>query len=150
MNSSSGIFITEDVMSERRIILNEENYAVLKKLVETLQNSGKMGLPHFARLAREMKDAIVMESVSIPDDVITIQSRVTYTYLDTDTTAQAVLGFPAQSKEADGSERKDHVSILSPFGLALIGEREGTEVEYQAPGGAFRIRIDKVEHEESQ
>lgn len=128
-------------MSERRIILTHSNYVILKGLVETLQRSGKMKLPHFARFAKEMKDAIVMDAQTIPDDIITLYSRVRYTYLNSDESSEAVIVFPAQLKEAP-----EYVSILSPLGLALIGEREGTEVEYEAPGGFYRLRINQVEH----
>ncbi len=126
-------------MEDRRIILNHSNYLVLKGLVETLQRSGKLKQPHFARLARELKEAIVMDSDTIPDHIITIHSRVTYTDVDTGTTSEAVIVFPAQTNLAP-----DHISILTPLGMALIGERKNTIVEYAAPGGTYRLRIDDV------
>ncbi len=128
-------------MSTRRIILSHNNYVVLKKLVESLQRSRKMGLPHVARLAEEMKDAIVTEESEIPDDVVTMHSRVSFTYAGSQQDSQAVLVFPAQAKQAH-----EYVSILSPLGMALIGEREGTDVEYEAPGGTYRLTINRVEH----
>ena len=128
-------------MSEKRIILSHSNYTVLKGLADSLRRSGKMKLPHFARFAQELKAAIVMDPGTIPDNVITMHSRVHYTYLNTGTESEAVIVFPAETKEAP-----DHVSILSPLGLALIGERQGTEIEYEAPGGIYRLRINSVEH----
>lgn len=126
-------------MDERRIILNQSNYLVLKGLVETLQRTGKLKLPHFARFAKELKEAIVMDSDTIPDHVITIHSRVTYTDIDNNTTSEAVIVFPAQKNIAP-----DHISILSPLAMALIGERKNTIVEYAAPGGTYRLKIDDV------
>ncbi len=134
-------FVWRNHMSERRIILTHSNYIVLKGLVETLQRSSKMKMPHFARFAREMKEAIVMDSQTIPGNIITLHSRVHYTYIDTNKTSEAVIVFPAQLKE-----NPDYVSILSPLGLALIGEQEGTVIEYEAPGGIYRLKIDRVEH----
>jgi len=131
----------ESNMADKRIILNHSNYVVLKGLVDSLKRAGKMKQPHFARFAREMKDAIVMDSQTIPDDVITMYSRVVYTYIDSGKSSEAVIAFPAQA-----SQSYSHVSILSPLGLALIGEREGTEVEYVAPGGTYKLKIEEVEH----
>ncbi len=128
-------------MSRKRIILNEQNYLVLKKLVESFQRGGKAHLPHVARLAAELKDAVIMDSHTIPNNVVTMHSRVRYRYVDSETTHEAVIVFPAEIKESSA-----HVSILSPFGMALIGEREGSEVEYVAPGGTYRVVIERVEH----
>ncbi len=128
-------------MSKRRIILNEENYTVLRKLVEARQKGAQRNLPHIQRLAEELKDAVVMDSYAIPGNIITIGSRVRYRLIGTGDLHHVVLGFPADVKDAN-----DSVSILTPLGLALIGEREGTEVEYVAPGGTFRLLIEKVEH----
>ncbi len=130
-------------MSERRIILNHSNYIVLKGLVESLKRTGKLKLPHFARFAREMKEAIVMESQTIPDDVVTLYSRVRYRFLDNKDSLEHVIVFPAQTKESP-----EYLSILSPLGLAMIGEREGTIVEYDAPGGVYKFQIEEVIHEQ--
>jgi regulator of nucleoside diphosphate kinase len=128
-------------MSDGKIILNEEDYAVLTRLVDSLERTGRLSQPHFNRLAREMKHAVVMNRGEIPLNVITMGSRVNYTCIETGTTTEAILVFPAQAKDGES-----HVSILAPLGLALIGERDGTEVEYVAPGGTYRIRINAVEH----
>ena len=128
-------------MSDGKIILSEEDFGVLSGLVDSLARTGRLGQPHFDRLAREMRHAVVMERDAIPPRIITMGSRINYTCLETATTQDAVLVFPAQAKDGE-----TYVSILAPLGLALIGEREGTEVEYVAPGGTYRIRINKVEH----
>ncbi len=129
----------EEGMSDSRIILGHEDYTVLKGLVDSLTRAGKLGQPHFDRLAREMKEAVVVDRDAIPPKVITMGSRVNYTCLETGTTDEVVLVFPAQAKNGE-----KYISILAPVGLALVGEREGTDVEYIAPGGTYHIRINKV------
>lgn len=128
-------------MNESKIILCHEDYQVLKRLVDSFARTGRLGQPHFDRLAREVRHASVMDREAIPPKVVTMGSTVNYTCVETDTTADAVLVFPAS---ATGGEH--HVSILAPLGLALIGEREGTEIAYEAPGGTYRIRINSVKH----
>ncbi len=126
-------------MSEGKIVLSEDDYSILKRLVDRMVRSGKLGQPHFKRLAEEMKHAIVMSRDELPPKLITMGSRIRFTCIETRQTAEVVLVFPAQAHD------ESCISILTPLGLALIGEREGTEVEYVAPGGTFRIQIDKVE-----
>ena len=132
-------------MSRRRIVLQQADYTVLNGLVEGWKQTGKMRLPHVARLSIELQSALVVDEKSIPDDAITMNSRVRYRHLDhleaPDTTETAVIVFPAQVSQAT-----ENVSILSPLGMALIGERVGTEIEYEAPGGTYRIAIESVEH----
>jgi regulator of nucleoside diphosphate kinase len=50
-----------------------------------------------------------------------------------------VLAFPWQ---ADISAQR--ISVLAPLGTALLGYREGDEVEWVMPGGLRRLRIEKV------
>lgn len=128
-------------MSERTIVLNREHYEVLTKLVEKLRRSGKLGAPHFARLARELGEARVVSTHEIPADIVAIHSRVRWTALDTMRPGEGTLVFPAETHAGE-----DRISVLSPFGLALIGEQQGTVIDYEAPGGIYRVRIDLVAH----
>ncbi len=50
-----------------------------------------------------------------------------------------MLVFPAQADI--GAQR---LSVLAPVGTALLGYREGDEVEWLTPGGLRRLRIEKV------
>lgn len=128
-------------MGEHNIILCREDHLVLKRLVDSLARTGRLGQPHFGRLADEVSHATIVDRDDLPSMIVTIGSRVSYTCVDTATTSQVTLVFPA-----DATEAESHVSILAPLGLALIGEREGAEIDYEAPGGTFRIRLNSVEH----
>jgi len=46
---------------------------------------------------------------------------------------------PAQADVSSG-----FVSVLAPLGTALLGYREGDEVEWQMPGGVRRLWIERV------
>ncbi|TVQ38601.1 MAG: hypothetical protein EA384_08630 [Spirochaetaceae bacterium] len=132
-------------MSGRRIVLRQADYTVLHGLVKSWKQTDRMRLPHVARLSTELQSALVVDENSIPHDAITMYSRVRYRHLDrreaAAATETAVIVFPAQASQAP-----ENVSILSPLGMALIGERVGTEIEYEAPGGTYRIAIESVEH----
>lgn len=45
---------------------------------------------------------------------------------------------------AEASPREGKISNESPIGKALLNHREGDEVQVEAPGGAFKVRIVKV------
>jgi len=49
------------------------------------------------------------------------------------------LVYPAQ---ADINENK--LSVLAPLGMALLGTRLGQIVEFDAPGGQRRLKIEKI------
>lgn len=127
-------------MSVNRIVVTPKDYPVLRNLAETLPRRSRRRQEHYERFIREIRNAIVTESAQAANGVVTVRSRVTYRYEDSDEVQVARVVFPAEMRGAS-----ENVSILSPFGMALIGEREGTVVEYAAPGGSYRVTIDKVE-----
>ena len=45
---------------------------------------------------------------------------------------------------AEANPREGKISNESPIGRALLNHREGDEVQVEAPGGSFKIRIVKV------
>lgn len=47
--------------------------------------------------------------------------------------------------EPEADVRKGRISVISPIARALIGKREGTSVEVEAPGGEKVYKIRRVE-----
>ena len=130
-------------MAQRTIVLTHDEYHILKTLVERFRYSGKLDQGQLMRFSEELRSARVVDETQLPRDIVTVNSVVRYRYLgaaDSGETSEIELVFPADVKQA--SRR---VSILSPLGLALMGEREGADIEYLAPGGSFQIRIESVE-----
>lgn len=91
------------------------------------------------RLRRELAQAVVLEPALIPPTVVGVNSRVELEDLDTKETESYTLVAPDQ---ADADQQR--VSLLAPVGAALIGYREGDEVEWPTPGGLRRLRLLKV------
>ncbi len=130
-------------MAQRTIVLTHDEYHILKTLVERFRYSGKLDQGQLMRFSEELRSARVVDETQLPRDIVTVNSVVRYRYLgaaDSGETSEIELVFPADVKQA--SRR---VSILSPLGLALMGEREGADIEYLAPGGSFQIRLESVE-----
>jgi regulator of nucleoside diphosphate kinase len=94
---------------------------------------------HRLELREELERARIVGAEEIPADVVTLQSEVRVRDSDTRISSDYTLVSPAQA-----DVRLGHVSVLAPLGTALLGYREGDEVEWQMPGGVRRLQIERV------
>ena len=92
-----------------------------------------------AQLARLIDKRQSLANISermIPVDSIGFWSRVHLLDLDSDDEVTYRLVSPDESDPANGK-----ISVSSPIGKALIGRREGDEVEVQTPKGARNYEV---------
>ena len=92
-----------------------------------------------AGLTSELNRAVVVPSELIPADVITMRSRVRLLDLDDGSTHEYTLVYPDEADVASG-----RISIVAPIAAAIIGCREGDEVEWDVPGGRRRLKVETV------
>jgi regulator of nucleoside diphosphate kinase len=71
--------------------------------------------------------------------VVGVNSRISVRDLHTGELDVYTLVLPA---EADISELR--ISTFTPLGRAVVGRRAGDVVEYDAPGGPVKMRIESV------
>ena len=95
--------------------------------------------PTLTLLERELERAVVVKPDEIPATVVTMNSEVEVTNLDTGERRSLTVVFPALAGIEAG-----RVSVLAPLGTALLGSRQGAEVTWQTPGGARQLRVDRV------
>jgi regulator of nucleoside diphosphate kinase len=93
-------------------------------------------------LATELHRAVVVPRATVPADVITMNSEVTY---EDCVTAQRRTVRVVYPKDADATNGR--VSVLAPIGSALLGLRIGQEIEWQVPTGTKRIRVVDVRYQ---
>jgi regulator of nucleoside diphosphate kinase len=74
-----------------------------------------------------------VEDDLLPDDVVRMNTRITFVDLDTRTESTIELVYP---HEVGGIASR--VSILAPVGAALIGLRVGETIEWPLPSGTHR------------
>ena len=127
------------VMAERRtIVITEADYDRLKHLVES-----PLYRTTHAMLLMVLKDELdrgeVVAAGRVPKGVVTMHSRVRVRDLADDETETYSLVYP---DEADINEGK--LSVLAPLGTALLGTRAGDEVEFDAPAGTRRLKVERV------
>ncbi len=70
---------------------------------------------------------------------MTLQSQVCVRDHETGVSGDYTIVSPEQ---ADVSLA--HISVVAPLGTALLGYREGDQVEWQMPGGVRRLQIERV------
>ena len=106
---------------------------------EAKNEQGKL-YSRIAEVENILLHAVIVEESDLPSDVVSIGSKVTITSLDNGRTLVfKVVG----SQEADFSNGA--ISEESPVGKALMGAQAGQTVVVEAPKGAMRYTIDKIE-----
>ena len=92
-----------------------------------------------AELKGIFSNSTTLEESSIPTDYVGIGSLVTVTDQQYDDTFEIRI---VSSVEADPTN--DRVSSESPMGLALYGHRSAEIIEFEAPEGKKRYRIESI------
>jgi len=121
------------------IILNRLDYQRIRKNISDARLSKSISAAEAERLINELNSAKVVEPTEIPDDVVTMNSVVKITFVNTNKQLKLAIVYPGQ---ADIKENK--ISIFSPVATALIGYRAGDLIDWVVPAGMTKIRIDEI------
>ena len=92
-----------------------------------------------AELETKLTRVRIIEDEDIPSDRIFIGAIVTLRDLDTKEELEYMMVSP---EEASYEENK--LSIFAPIGKALIGHKEGEELDIKVPAGILRYKILKI------
>jgi regulator of nucleoside diphosphate kinase len=109
-------------------LLTEIDFARLNKLPQS-------------QLPRELKDTLdsvdLIASQAIPPDVVTMYSQVLIEDLASGHQQKLTLCYPKDAEPHQG-----FISVLSPVGASLLGQRLGATVRWQSPNqDGFSARI---------
>jgi len=117
-----------------QIYLTQNDADRLLKLVESQPGKG------LEKLESELVRANVVPREQIPEDVVTMNSRVVFENETTGERREVTLVYPG-SADIDAGK----ISVLVPIGTALLGLRVGQSIDWELPGGEKqRYRIVKV------
>lgn len=120
------------------IVVTDENLDRLYRVIE--QNSFAKDPEAMEFLEGELGRAVVVTPEEVPDDVVTMNSRVLYEDLDTGAQRMVQLVYP---HEVGGDSSR--ISILAPVGIALLGLRAGQQIRFPIASGRIRsLRVLKV------
>jgi regulator of nucleoside diphosphate kinase len=126
-------------MRRPTIVVREIDARRLRGLLAARRDSTLRDEAHLDELESELERALLVSADAVPPDVVVMDSAVCVLDLANDERREFTLVYPA---EAD--PRVGRISVLAPLGTALLGFREGDEVEWLMPGGLRRLRIEQV------
>lgn len=91
-------------------------------------------------LKLELKNAVQVPRKMLPENVVTIDSRVTIKDLTTNEEEVHVFVAPDKAKQRNNTK-----SILTAIGLALVGYKVGDSIAWPFKNGTKHLEILKVE-----
>ena len=118
-----------------KIYITKNDY---KKLTDLIIEK-RVKTDDIKELSKELERAVIVESKEIPNDVITMNSLVLFSNIDSGGELKYKLVFP---EDADILQNK--ISVLSPIGCALLGYKIGDVITIKTPKGDKRYRIEKI------
>jgi regulator of nucleoside diphosphate kinase len=125
-------------MKGKSAVITEADFDRLYGLVQSRQSRVDYG-----RLAegleQELKAGEVVAPARVPRGVVTMNSKLSVRDLASDERDTYTLSYP---QEADIDEGR--VSVMAPLGRALLGAKVGDVVEFDAPAGTRRIKIERI------
>jgi regulator of nucleoside diphosphate kinase len=124
---------------QRTIHITEPDMKKLAALLESWRPAREVDREHARVLADELERAHLVHTNDARADVVTMNSCVTVTDLDSGREHTYTIVFPRDANVSEG-----RISVLAPIGTALLGFAEGDEIEWNVPGGVRRFRIDAV------
>jgi len=126
-------------MNEKMIQVTQADMEKLMALLGSRLKLRTRDQEHLEMLAQELDRAEIVRSSDIPADTVTMHSQVLVRDLDTGGESNYTLVFPSDADIANGK-----ISILAPIATALLGYREGDEIEWPTPGGRRRLNVIQV------
>jgi regulator of nucleoside diphosphate kinase len=122
------------------LIISSRDLARLEALLDSPVLSRH---PAALALMDELNRADVLPPDQIPDDVVTMHSRVECEDISSGEEHVLTLVYP---NEAD--VERGRVSVLAPVGTALLGLSVGQSIDWQAPGGrSLKLRVKAVRYQ---
>jgi regulator of nucleoside diphosphate kinase len=125
-------------MSNKTIYVTEHDLQKLKQLLFD-NRSGEMSNQYLDKLKMELERACVVSAESVPEDIVTMDSRVCIVDLDTGEEMIYTLVFPHDADSLLGK-----ISVLAPIGTAMLGYRVGDEFEWEVPVGLRRLKVKEL------
>lgn len=124
--------------------MNKQIY-ITKNDNERLMELLKEKRPHDTydeALLQELEKGIIVDSKKIPADVITMNSQVKFTEIESNSSLIYWLVFP---QDADISKNK--ISVLSPIGCGLLGYKVNDIIPVKTPAGEKMVKVEKIIHQ---
>jgi regulator of nucleoside diphosphate kinase len=135
-----GLMINREApMEPRDIYITNYDLTRLKELLQVGIGFAERDRPSLESLQGELDRAHIVYPAAVPHEVVTMNSRVRLTDVETNEEQIYTVVFPSEANLEDGK-----ISILAPIGTAILGYRVGDTVEWRVPGGVRTLRIEEI------
>ena len=122
------------------IIISERDYNDLVNMLESLSTDE---FKKASFLEEEMLRADIVESESMPDEVVSMNSKVRFMDMESGEMLGVRVTYPWDSNVDEGK-----ISVLAPLGSALLGLGVGQEISWPLPNGRTKnLRVVEVAKE---
>ena len=123
-------------MSKKLIYITDNDMKKLKELIIEADNKDKK---YLRELEDELDKGEVVNSRDIPNNIITMNSKVRLRDINTQKEMICWLVFPDDSNADQGK-----ISILAPIGTALLGYKVGDIIEWKVPAGLTKLKVEEI------
>jgi regulator of nucleoside diphosphate kinase len=123
-------------MKAKDIYITQHDLQRLKKLLDDISKESSPKDFSAQELKDEMNRALVVSPKEVPENVITMNSRVLLRDVGSGESMMLWLVFPAKMDAV-----KNPVSILSPLGTAMIGYKVGDVFTWESPTGTKQVEV---------
>lgn len=124
---------------DNKIFITEIDYLRLSNLLNNLE----VEPDSLENLEVEMERATILSDNEVPVGLVTMNSTVEYEDLSNGKSTTITIIYPGNETSTG-----KNISILAPLGSALLGLREGQEINWKFPSGKTkRLKIIKVRYQ---
>jgi regulator of nucleoside diphosphate kinase len=123
-------------MKTKGIYITQHDLQRLKKLLHDISDKNHPEVFSVQGLAIELNRGIVVSPKDVPENMITMNSRVLLRDVESGKEMTCWLVFPDKVDAV-----KNPVSILSPLGTAMIGYKVGDVFTWESPSGAKQMEV---------
>ena len=120
-------------------VMNKLDYQRLRERIGLAKTDATTSRNQLVNLTRRVSEAKLTEPAKVPANVITMNSQVSVTNLDSGQTVTVQLVYPESANAG-----QQQISILSPLATALLGSREGEIISLKTPYGSVRFYIERI------
>jgi regulator of nucleoside diphosphate kinase len=137
--SNNQSFVLEVAMEAIQAILSRSDHTQLYEVINHNLRLLAAENQQLMRLKEKLDSSIVLSSLSVPVNVVTMHSAVDLFMPDKARAMTCMLVFPQET-----SLSRNRISVLSPLGTALLGSSEGEMIEVNQLSGVRRFIIRRI------
>lgn len=125
-------------MKKKLIISDLDSQRLRDRIMNIKEKTGKLN-PELETLFTELERAKIIDSASIPNDVVTMHTKVKIKLSNNEKPMEFQIVYP---EEADIKNKK--ISIFAPVATALLGYKKGDRIKWKVPSGDVVITIEDI------